>query len=170
MPKHRLLGAGFRRIGQRESRSASLLKAKRGRIRSDHPGIGSRPGQRDKTRGFPRAFRCHRRSHSRCGVLHARRRVRTSGGRQLARRDGLADFVSAALLQPYFRRHTCKSDGCMPNARATCVKPCSPASTRRTASRLNSSLKGRRSFPMTPRWPGLRRRDMCVRETGTTSL
>ncbi len=75
----------------------------------------------------------------------------------------------AEPVEPYFRRHVCSSEGWIPNSRAMCDKPCSPAATRRTASCLNSSLNDRRSFPMAPRRLVLRQRYVCVRETGSSS-
>jgi len=66
-------------------------------------------------------------------------------------------------------RHVCNSDGWMPNSRAICVRLCPPVAARRTAASRNSWLNDRRSFPMTPRWPSIRRHYVCVRETGATS-
>ena len=42
--------------------------------------------------------------------------------------------------------------------------------TRRTASRLTSSVKDLRLFPMAPRASGFRQRYVSVRETGSTSV
>ena len=47
------------------------------------------------------------------------------------------------------RRHVCSRFAWIPNSRATCVSVLSRTFARRIASRLNSSLKDRRSFPMT---------------------
>jgi len=101
----------------------------------------------------------------------SRRPVFSRRRRRFSSSSDSVGFDSAGLsFASNLLRHAWSSDGWIPSERAVCERPCPLAAITATASRLNSGLNDRRSFPMTPHGRLLRRRYVRVRETGAGSI